>query len=171
MIFYFTGTGNSRFVAERTAQATGLEAIDISGYKKTGKKPVFKAIETYIFVCPCYMSAPSRAMTDFIETADLPEGIRAYFAVTCASAIGIAPRVFKDLSDRKGFEYMGTARVVMPQNLIKFIEHENKTLNEFAHKLALKYIILYSKISKTYLKLPFLNEKLTQEFEEMKNQK
>ncbi len=55
-------------------------------------------------------------------------------------------------------------------NLIKFIEHENKPLYEFAHKLALKYIILYSKISKTYLKLPFLNEKLRQEFEEMKNQ-
>ena len=48
------------------------------------------------------------------------------------------------------------------------IEHENKTLYEFAHKLALKYIILFSKISKTYLKLPFLNEKLKQEFEEMK---
>ena len=49
------------------------------------------------------------------------------------------------------------------------IEHENKSLHEFAHKLALKYIILYSKISKTYLKLPFLNEKLKQEFDEMKN--
>ena len=55
-------------------------------------------------------------------------------------------------------------------SLIKFIEHENKSLYEFAHKLALKYIILYSKISKTYLKLPFLNEKLRQEFEEMKNE-
>ena len=55
-------------------------------------------------------------------------------------------------------------------SLIKFIEHENKSLYELAHKLALKYIILYSKISKTYLKLPFLNEKLRQEFEEMKNE-
>ena len=50
------------------------------------------------------------------------------------------------------------------------IEHENKSLHEFAHKLALKYIILYSKISKTYLKLPFLNEKLKQEFDEMKKE-
>ena len=55
-------------------------------------------------------------------------------------------------------------------SLIKFIKHENKSLNEFAHKLALKYTILYSKISKTYLKLPFLNEKLREEFEEMKNE-
>ena len=56
------------------------------------------------------------------------------------------------------------------KSLIKFIKHENKSLNEFAHKLALKYTILYSKISKTYLKLPFLNEKLREEFEEMKNE-
>ena len=55
-------------------------------------------------------------------------------------------------------------------SLTKFIDHENKSLYEFAHKLALKYIILYSKISKTYLKLPFLNEKLRPEFEEMKNE-
>ena len=45
-------------------------------------------------------------------------------------------------------------------NIMKFIENGNKTYNDFAHNLALKYIILYSKISKTYLKLPFLNEKL-----------
>ena len=53
-------------------------------------------------------------------------------------------------------------------NIMKFIETGNKTYNDFAHKLALKYIILYSKISKNYLKLPFLNEKLRNEFEQMK---
>ena len=53
-------------------------------------------------------------------------------------------------------------------NIMKFIENGNKTYNDFAHNLALKYIILYSKISKTYLKLPFLNEKLRPELDQMK---
>jgi hypothetical protein len=55
-------------------------------------------------------------------------------------------------------------------NIMKFIENGNKTYNDFAHSLALKYIILYSKISKTYLKLPFLNEKLRNEFEQKKQE-
>ena len=53
-------------------------------------------------------------------------------------------------------------------NIMKFIENGNKTYNDFANSLALKYIILYSKISKTYLKLPFLNEKLRNGFEQMR---
>ena len=55
-------------------------------------------------------------------------------------------------------------------NIMKFIENGDKTYNDFAHSLALKYIILYSKISKTYLKLPFLNEKLRNEFEQKKQE-
>ena len=55
-------------------------------------------------------------------------------------------------------------------NIMKFIENGNKAYNDFAHSLALKYIILYSKISKTYLKLPFLNEKLRNEFEQKKQE-
>ena len=35
-------------------------------------------------------------------------------------------------------------------NIMKFIENDNKKYNEFANNLALKYIILYSKISKNY---------------------
>ena len=46
-------------------------------------------------------------------------------------------------------------------NLIKFIEEDsNSSLNEYAHKLALKYTILYSKLSNNDLQLPFLNEKI-----------
>ncbi len=46
------------------------------------------------------------------------------------------------------------------ENLIKFIDSENNSLTEYAHKLTLKYTILYSKLSNTDLQLPFLNEKL-----------
>ena len=46
------------------------------------------------------------------------------------------------------------------ENLIKFIDNENNYLTEYAHKLALKYTILYSKLSNADLQLPFLNEKL-----------
>ncbi|MBE7070553.1 MAG: flavodoxin [Ruminococcaceae bacterium] len=118
MVFYFSGTGNSRFVAKRIAEAVSSEARDITTYTKANEKPSFTEPGVYVFVCPSYMSAPARAMTDFIEWADFPKGIKAYFIVTCAASMGITPRVTSELCGKKGFQYMGAAQIEMPQNYI-----------------------------------------------------
>ena len=118
MVFYFSGTGNSRFVARRIAKAVGQEAVDITTYTKTMDRPDFTDSGVYVFVCPSYMSAPARAITDFIEWADFPSGIKAYFIVTCAASMGITPKVASELCNKKGFEFMGAAQIEMPQNYI-----------------------------------------------------
>jgi len=118
MVFYFTGTGNSRFVARMIARAIGQEAVDITTYTKPMNRPEFTEKEVYVFVCPSYMSAPARAITDFIEWAGFPSGIKAYFIVTCAASMGITPRVASELCAQKGMEFMGAAQIVMPQNYI-----------------------------------------------------
>ena len=118
MVFYFSGTGNSRFVARRIAKAVGQEAVDITAYTKTMERPEFTESGVYVFVCPSYMSAPARAMTDFLSWAGFPEGIKAYFIVTCAASMGITPKVYSEICSQKGLEYMGAAQVEMPQNYI-----------------------------------------------------
>lgn len=118
MVFYFSGTGNSRFVARRIAKAIGQEAIDITTYTKTMDRPEFSESGVYVFVCPSYMSAPARAMTDFLEWAGFPKGIKAYFIVTCAASMGVTPRVYSEICEKNGMEYMGSAQVEMPQNYI-----------------------------------------------------
>ena len=118
MVFYFSGTGNSRFVARNIARAIGQEAFDITSYTKTMEKPEFTDKGVYVFVCPSYMSAPARAMTDFVSWAGFPSGIKAYFIVTCAASMGITPRVASDLCADKGMQYMGAAQIEMPQNYI-----------------------------------------------------
>ena len=118
MVFYFSGTGNSRFVARNIARALGQEAFDITTYTKTTEKPEFTDTGVYVFVCPSYMSAPARAMTDFVEWAVFPSVIKAYFIVTCAASMGITPRVTSELCGKKGMKYMGSAQIEMPQNYI-----------------------------------------------------
>ena len=140
MVFYFTGTGNSRFVAERVASALGQDATDISTFIKGGGMPSYDREETYVFACPCYMSAPARSMTDFIEKTEFPKGVKAYFAVTCAVAAGISPRVLRELCERKGFEYMGTAQVPMPQNYIALFKMADREGCKESVKAALPII-------------------------------
>ena len=118
MVFYFTGTGNSRFVAQTIAMALGQKAVNITDYTKPKTRPEFTETEAYVFVCPSYMSAPARAMTDFIEWAGFPKGIKAYFLVTCAASMGITPRVASELCEKNDMEFMGAAQIEMPQNYI-----------------------------------------------------
>ena len=129
MIFYFTGTGNSRFTAEKIGKVIGQEARDIAVYMKKKVTPSFTEDGVYVFVCPCYMSAPARAMTEFIEKASFPEDIKAYFVITCAAAGGISPEIGRRLCEQKGFEYMGAYAVVLPQNYILFFKTKDKEEN------------------------------------------
>jgi ferredoxin len=129
MVFYFSGTGNSRFVAERIAKAIGHEAADITAYTKQNKALSFIDRGLYVFVCPSYMSATARSMTDFIESAEFPSEAKAYFVVTCASSMGISPKVSMELCARKGLKYMGAAQVVMPQNYIALFKTKDKIEN------------------------------------------
>lgn len=118
MVFYFSGTGNSRFVARRIAKAIGQEAIDITTYTRTMERPEFTETGVYVFVCPSYMSAPARAMTDFLGWAGFPKGIIAYFIVTCTASMGISPKVYSEICEQKDIGFMGAAQVEMPQNYI-----------------------------------------------------
>ena len=118
MIFYFSGTGNSRFVAKGIAREIGQEAVDITTYTRTMERPDFTDTGVYVFVCPSYMSAPARAMTDFVEWAGFPQGVKAYFIVTCAASMGITPRVSSEICDKKGMKFMGAEQIEMPQNYI-----------------------------------------------------
>ncbi|MCR5803885.1 MAG: EFR1 family ferrodoxin [Clostridia bacterium] len=140
MFFYFSGTGNSRFVAERVARSIDQEAIDVTTYTKDKKTPAFTDEGVYVFVCPSYMSAPARSMTEFIESATFPKGARAFFIVTCAVSMGISPRVCSELCEKKGLEYVGAAQVVMPQNYIALFKMQSTEENKKIVKDALPSI-------------------------------
>ena len=162
MVFYFSGTGNSRFVAERIAEAIGQEAIDITTYTKKKVAPVFTDEGTYLFCCPSYMSAIAKAITDFVDWATFPKGVKAYFVVTCASSMGISPRVGAELCEKNGLEFMGAAQVVMPQNYIALFTTKDKDENSRIINEALPVI---DKIAETIKNGEKLEEKKIRAFE------
>ena len=129
MVLYFSGTGNSQFVAERIAFATGDKAVDIKNYMKGTEKPDFKEGGVYVFVAPTYVAATARAMTDFIYETKFPKGIKAYYVLTCKASMGVSPEVSRRLSGRKGFKFMGAAEVKMPQNYLVYFTTEEKEAN------------------------------------------
>ena len=119
MIIYFSGTGNSRFVAKKLAALTGEELVDAVKYTREGKGAAFTKPGKYVFVSPVYVSAPPRAFVDFIRKSSFPNNV---------------------LASEKGFAYLGTAQVCMPQNYIAMFKTHTAEENREVVRRALPVI-------------------------------
>ncbi|MBQ8094139.1 MAG: EFR1 family ferrodoxin [Clostridia bacterium] len=129
MIIYFTGTRNSQFVADRLSRLTDSEVCDAAVYLRKGESAVFTKSEKYIFVMPTYAAAPPQVFLDFIRHSVFPDGISAYFVITCKSSMSAGPAFCSRLAEEKRFSYLGTAQIQMPQNYIAFFHMDEKSVN------------------------------------------
>lgn len=73
MIFYFSGTGNSRWAAEQIAALTGDETRDISRLEKT---PEIRNEGQIGLVFPIYAWGVLEPMLDFVKTLEKQTPLR-----------------------------------------------------------------------------------------------
>ena len=122
MILYFSGTGNSKYVAEQIAKITNDELVSINEklkYNHTGKITVQDRL---VFVVPTYAWRIPRVVRDWIIKTDFRYDENTWFVMTCGSEIGNAEKYNKKLCNAKGFNYMGSAQVVTPENYIAMFD-------------------------------------------------
>lgn len=118
MILNYSGTGNSRYVAQRIAEALGDELLSMNERIKAGDTSPVTSDERLIIVTPTYAWRIPRIVRDHLAETDLPCGARAWFVMTCGSEIGNAAEYNRALCREKQLTYMGTAQIVMPENYI-----------------------------------------------------
>lgn len=118
MVIYFSGTGNSRYVAEAVADRLADKVISANAVIKEGKKVCFVSHRPLVFVFPIYLSTMAEVFADFIKKSGFRGEEKAYFIGTCASSIGAAPNRCAKLCEEKHLTFMGTARIQMPQNYV-----------------------------------------------------
>ncbi|EQG17258.1 flavodoxin family protein [Clostridioides difficile DA00062] len=84
MILYFSGTGNSRYVARKIAQELNDELISLNQLIKEEKTDeLISADKPFIFVCPTYAWRLPIVVTDFIKETKFLGSNRVYFVMTC----------------------------------------------------------------------------------------
>ncbi len=118
MVLYFTGTGNSRYIAERIASRLGDELFCINDAIKLGSINSIKAKQRIVFVFPTYAWRIPRIVKDWILKTPFEGEKRAWFVMNCGDSIGNAEKYNKSLCREKAFAYMGTAQIIMPENYI-----------------------------------------------------
>lgn len=118
MLLYFTGTGNSRFVANFMASRLGDEAIDCGRLIKDGIAGEFISQKPYVIIAPIYSWRMPAVMENFLRNAQFNGNKKTYFLLTCGGDMGAYNVYAKKLCEEKELSYGGCMEVVMPDNYI-----------------------------------------------------
>lgn len=90
MIVYYTGTGNSRYVAQRFAAALGDDLITANEYIRNDTPADLHSDRPWVFVSPTYGWQIPHIFADFLRRGRFTGSRKAYFVMTCGSEIGNA---------------------------------------------------------------------------------
>ena len=118
MILYFSGTGNSKYVAKRIADALGDEIVNLNDRIKSSDTSPVETGERVIIVTPTYAWRIPRVVRDWLRKTELRGAKQVWFVMTCGSEIGNADRYNREFCTEKSVACMGTAQIVMPENYI-----------------------------------------------------
>ena len=118
MILYFSGTGNSEYVAGKIAAQIKDTLYSIRESIHKEERPEHFSGDRFIFVTPTYAWRIPKLVEAWIRKADFQAGAKAYFLLTCGSDTGNAGKYLKRLCVDMNLEYMGMMTVVMPENYI-----------------------------------------------------
>ena len=121
MIFYFTGTGNSRWVAEALGTAFDEPLVSIADALNEGKNayPLGER-EKVFFVFPVHSWGPAVLVPRFISRLILSgyKGQEVYFVCTCGDDCGYTDRIMRSILARRGIAVTGGFSVQMPNNYV-----------------------------------------------------
>ena len=122
MIFYFSGTGNTRWAAEQLAHATGDELIYIPDELGNIKSYQLKEGERLGFCFPTHGWQPPRIVREFIRrsTFSVQPSTYIYALTTCGDNMGYAMRILRKELRRKGLSLDAAFAVVMPESNVCF---------------------------------------------------
>ena len=122
MVYYFSGTGNSRYVAETIARILG-ESIKFIPETDSSKENFPNDKTIFIFpiyswgVPPIVINFINNLPSSFWETIKLRQsGI--YCVMTCGDEVALAPEMFIKTIEKKECKVISIQSVIMPNNYV-----------------------------------------------------
>lgn len=144
MILYFSGCGNSKFVAEELARLTNDTLVQI---KPLESKPsiALGPNEALGVVCPVYAWAVPRVVSDYINRLTInSKPSYCYLACTCGDNVGRTPERFAKTLKAKGINLDSAFSFVMPETYVNLAgfsldtpENERRKIDAVRERLPL----------------------------------
>ena len=121
MIFYFSGTGNTLWIARQLATATGERLINIAEeLKGTSATYTLEKDERIGFCFPTHGWQPPRIVRTFIRRLLLEgaEGHFCYAVTTCGDSTGDTMTILNRELKKRGLEAESLFSVIMPESYV-----------------------------------------------------
>ena len=126
MILYFSGTGNSEYVAKKIAAYISDEVVNLFDKLRLQDYETMTSEKPWVIVAPTYAWQLPHIVRDWLLKTNLEGNKKIYFVLTCGDSIGNAGVYAEKLCQKKQMIYMGTAKIVMPENYIAMFNAPNK---------------------------------------------
>ena len=132
MILYFTGTGNSKFVADFLSCKLNDETVSINEYLKCNRNIVCNSEKPYIIVAPIYAWRFPAAVEDALKNAEFNGCQTVYCVATMGENSGDTDKYLKKIFIDKGMNFAGFIGVPMQNNylLMEAMPTKDKVLNK-----------------------------------------
>ena len=118
MIFYFSGTGNSRWVAGMLADLLHDELVPMAEESSLSATYSWKPGEKVGFVFPVYAWAPPKLVLDFIARVKMEKPEYLYFVCTCGDDTGKTGEVFVKALKERCWDCQAGYSVTMPNTYV-----------------------------------------------------
>ena len=118
MIFYFSGNGNSYWVAKLLASHLEDSLISMSAEDSLSKNYECKPGERVGFIFPVYAWAPPKIVLEFIARVKLNKPDYLYFVCTCGDDTGKTAEVFTRAIEKRHWVCHAGFSVTMPNTYV-----------------------------------------------------
>lgn len=119
MIFFFSGTGNSRWVAETVAREFNETLVYIPDALRKGEYSyTLQQDEKLGFIFPCYAWGVPVFISEFISKLQISHVDYLYYIATCGDDTGLLRQEFTRLVESKGWECNLAYEIMMPESYV-----------------------------------------------------
>lgn len=122
MILYFSGTGNSKYVANRMNEQIRDDVFELSERIRNRDYSELHSDRPWVIVVPTYACRIPRIVEEWLDHVQFCGSKDVYLVMTCGSRIGDAGTHVKKLCARRNWNYKGCTGIVMPVNYIALLK-------------------------------------------------
>lgn len=134
MILYFSGTGNSRYVANELSRLMGDEVVNMVDVHEPD---VAQGAGRMIWVFPVYSWGVPPVVVRLMERMRLSAGVPCWLVCTCGDDVGLVPEQWRSLVLGAGGNPLGAFSVEMPNTYVTFPGFDVDSGTVAEHKLQL----------------------------------
>lgn len=147
MVLFFSGTGNTEYIAKLIAEGLDDECVDLFDRLRTNDKSPLYSEKTYIICAPIYVCEMPLFLIKYLKSIAFNGNNKVYFVFTSGGYCGSAKVQAKLFSKKKNLKLLGCVEFVMPRN---YVANNRYSMDDEK--------VIHSKISKATKKVKLVVE-------------